>query len=55
MQNKSETYKRPLKHKRIEPQALAEVYADKAAFQGWKVKKLSDISVKSDQIEYSGE
>ena len=44
MQNKSETYKRPLKHKRIEPQALAEVYADKAAFQGWKVKKLSDIS-----------
>lgn len=44
MQNKSDTYKRPLKHKRIEPQALAEVCADKSAFQGWKIKKLSDIS-----------
>ena len=59
MQNKSDTYKRPLKHKRIEPQALAEVCADKSAFQGWKIKKLSDISFpltleKEEIIDFGG-
>lgn len=44
MQNKSEKYKRELKHTRAEPTALVEVCAEKTAFQGWEVKKISDIS-----------
>ena len=44
MQNKSEEYKRELKHTRAEPTALVEVCAEKTAFQGWEVKKISDIS-----------
>lgn len=44
MQYKSDLYKKPLRHKRIEPISLVEVISDKTAFQGWKIKKLSDIS-----------
>ena len=33
MQNKSEKYKRELKHTRAEPTALVEVCAEKTAFQ----------------------
>lgn len=44
MQNKSEIYKRPLKHKKISPIATVMVCGDKKAFQGWRVERISDIS-----------
>lgn len=44
MQNKSETFKKPLLTERVEPVALVKVCANKAAFQGWQVQKLSNIS-----------
>ena len=44
MQNKSEIYKRPLKHKKISPIATVRVCGDKKAFQGWRIERISDIS-----------
>lgn len=44
METKSDIFKRPLKHSRVEPVSLVKVYSDPNAFQGYAVKKLEDIS-----------
>lgn len=37
-------YRRPLKHKRIEPIAICRFEQDDAVFQGWAVKRLADVT-----------
>lgn len=44
MQKKSDMYKRPLKHTRVEPVSLVEIVNNPDAFQGYAVKKISEIS-----------
>lgn len=43
MQNRSENLKKPLIHQKVNPVSLVEVTADRSAFQGWKIKTLSEI------------
>ena len=40
---KCDWYKRPLRHKRIDPAAFVRVESDSNAFQGYKIVKLADI------------
>lgn len=44
MQYKCEQYKRPLKHRRIDPTAFVEIRENSKCFQGYEVCKLADIS-----------
>ena len=41
---KFDEYKKPLKHKRVNATALINIEKDSNAFQGYKVKKIADIS-----------
>lgn len=41
---KFDEYKKPLKHKRVTAQAFVNIENDPEAFQGYRVKKLADIS-----------
>lgn len=40
---KNDLYKRPLKHKRIDPVSFAAITQDESAFQGYRVLKLRDM------------
>lgn len=44
MEYKCDLYKRPLKHKRVEPTAFVEIVADAACFQGYQVRKVAELS-----------
>lgn len=44
MEYKSNSFKRPLKHKRIEPVAFVDIIENNTCFQGYEVCKLADIS-----------
>ena len=44
MEYKCNQYKRPLVHKRIEPVSFVDIVANENCFQGYEVRKLSDIT-----------
>ncbi len=40
----ADRYKRPLKHKRVEPVAVCKLEHDDTVFQGWTIKPIADVS-----------
>lgn len=40
----ADRYKRPLKHKRVEPIAICKLERDDTVFQGWAIKPITDVS-----------